>query len=235
MRLGIMQPYFFPYIGYWQLINAVDQYVVYDDIQFIKGGWINRNRILLDGQIKYFNVPMLGASPNKLINEISVNTNPKLANKNLRVIEGAYKKAPYFNKIFPLLREIICSSQENLAQYLFKSIQIICSYLDIRTRLILSSELPKDCSLKGQEKILTICRLLGASEYYNAIGGRELYDFKLFKASNIVLKFLKPDTIFYHQFDADFQENLSIIDIMMFNSKEQIGEMLNQYTLIEEL
>lgn len=233
MKLGIMQPYFMPYIGYWQLMNAVDKYVIYDDVNFIKGGWINRNRILVNGEPRYFNLPMLGASSNKLINEIKVNNNPVLIAKNLRILEGAYQKAPYYECICQLMSEIMNCQQDSLGLYIFESFKIICNYLDINTELILSSDLSKNCDLKGQEKVLAICSELGATEYYNAIGGQELYSYEEFEKNNIKLKFLNTSDVTYHQFDNDFQSNLSIIDVMMFNSREKIKEMLKMYSLIE--
>ena len=160
MKLGIMQPYFLPYIGYWQLLNAVDKYVIYDDVNFIKGGWINRNRILVNGQPKYFNIPMLGASSFKLINEISVNTDPSLAEKNLRIIENTYRKAPYYSNIYPLIKDILNCGETRLASFVTYSISTICRYLDIKTELLISSALDKDCGLKGQDKVLAICKLL---------------------------------------------------------------------------
>ena len=146
MKLGIMQPYFVPYIGYWQLMNAVDKYVIYDDVNFIKGGWINRNRILVNGQPKYFNIPMIGASPFKLINEIGVNNDLQLINKNLRIIEAAYKKAPYYKDVYPIVEEILKCGKNDIAGYIEESFKVINKYLGISTELIVSSNLKKDCS-----------------------------------------------------------------------------------------
>lgn len=234
MKLGIMQPYFMPYIGYWQLINAVDKYVIYDDVNFIKGGWINRNRILVNGQPKYFNLPMTGASSFKKINEVCVNNDIRLIEKNLRIIEGVYKKAPFYDTVLPIIRDIVYCSKKNVAEYITYSFEMINAYLEISTELIVSSALEKDCSLKGQDKVLAICKLLGATEYYNAIGGQELYSFNDFAEKGIQLKFLKTNYIQYKQFGEEFQENLSIIDVMMFNSKEKIKEMLGEYEVICE-
>ena len=221
-----------PYIGYWQLMNAVDEYVIYDDVNFIKGGWINRNRILVNGEPKYFNIPMLGASSNKLINEIGVNNDLKLIKKNIRQLESAYKKAPYFNEIMPMMDSILRCGKENLAEYIQVSFRTICSYLNITTKLIVSSELKKNNNLRAQDKVLAICKLLKADEYYNAIGGQEIYSFRDFKENNIKLSFLKTKSIEYKQFENNFQPNLSIIDMMMFCSVEEIQEKLNQYSLI---
>lgn len=232
MKLGIMQPYFMPYIGYWQLMNLVDQYVIYDDVNFIKGGWINRNRILVNGAPKYFNVPMLGSSSNVLINEVRVDHNAAVIRKSLRSIEGAYKKAPYFDIVNPMLEEILWCGEDNIAKYIEHSFRVICKYLDIRTELIVSSDLDKDTTLKGQDKVIAICRLLGATEYYNAIGGRELYSYDAFREHGLQLKFVETKNIVYQQFDNTFQPNLSIIDMMMFNSRDKIREYLEAYTLI---
>lgn len=234
MKLGIMQPYFVPYIGYWQLMNAVDKYVIYDDVNFIKGGWINRNRILMNGQPMYFNLPMSGASPNKLINEVGVNNNQAIISKNLRIIEAAYKKAPYFSTVYPIIEKVLCSGKESLSEFIAESFRIINPYLGIETELIISSTLQKDCSLKAQDKVLAICRELGATEYYNAIGGQELYSFSDFAKCGIKLSFLKTDTIVYQQFGDSFESNLSIIDVMMFNSAEQVMKMLGEYSLVED-
>ena len=184
-----------PYIGYWQLMNAVDKYVVYDDVNYIKGGWINRNRILLADEVKYFNLPLLGASPNKLIKEVNVNCDERLIKKNQRLLENAYKKAPYYTEVKKLLDKIMWCGKTDVASYIVSSFEVICDYLDIKTELILSSSLDKDNLLKGQEKVIDICKVLGASEYYNAIGGQALYAYERFEHEGIKLKFLKTNII----------------------------------------
>lgn len=232
MKIGIMQPYFLPYIGYWQLLNAVDKYVIYDDVNFIKGGWINRNKILMNNEGKLFNIQMQGASPNKLINEIEVSTNEVWKKKLLRTIENCYGKAPFYKDVFPIIKKIINCNESNLAKYIEYSIKIICEYLNINTKLIVSSSIIKDNSLKAQDKVISICKKLEANEYYNAIGGQELYSYNDFIQENIELRFLKTNYIEYKQFNNNFISNLSILDVMMFNSKIEINELLNQYELI---
>ena len=227
-----MQPYFFPYIGYWQLINLVDKYVIFDDVNYIKRGWINRNRILMNGDAVLFNVPLLGVSQNKLINQIEVNNDKKLLMKNLKTIELAYRKAPYFEDVYPLVERILENEASNIADYNAYSIKYISEYLDIKTELVTSSKLSKDNSLKSQNKILEICELLGATEYYNAIGGQELYSKDAFANKKIQLRFLKTNDIRYQQFKNDFVSNLSIIDVMMFNSVSTIKEFLLNYMLV---
>lgn len=232
MKLGIMQPYFFPYIGYWQLINAVDKYVIFDDVNFIKRGWINRNRILMNGEEKMINVQMHRASQNKLINEVEVLFSESYNKKNLRTLESCYKKAPYSSNVFPLINNIITQDEKNLAKYLENSIRQICKYLSINAELIVSSSIKKNNNLKGKDKILEICKILGADEYYNAIGGKELYSYDEFLFQGIKLRFLKTGNIEYKQFNNKFVPNLSIIDVMMFNSVGDINKLLEKYELL---
>lgn len=233
MKLGIMQPYFLPYLGYWQLMNAVDTYIVYDDVNYIKRGRINRNNILINGESKTINLILKEASQNKHINEIFIDNNEVQKRKLLSKIQMAYSKAPYFSVVFPMIEQIFLQYEENLAKYLYNSFQIIAGYLNIQTKIILSSSLNKDCSLKGKYKIVSICKLLGADEYYNSVGGMELYDKDEFAANGIKLSFLKMnDDIAYKQFNNKFVPYLSIIDVMMFNSQQECREMLKRYTLI---
>ena len=234
MKIAIMQPYFMPYLGYWQLMNAVDQYIIYDDVNYIRGGWINRNRILINDQVRYFNIPVLGGSQNKKINEIMMDNNEALIKKRLQTLEFAYKRAPYYNDVYPLMKEILLCGEKNLSKYLLNSFFVLSKYLDMTTKFVISSTIEKDNSLKGQDKILSICRALKATEYYNAIGGRELYSFEAFRQKGICLKFLKSQDIRYKQYNGIFHEDLSIVDVLMFNSQESVKEMLNCYMLLAE-
>lgn len=227
-----MQPYFLPYIGYWQLLNAVDKYVIYDDVNYIKGGWINRNQILLNNEPHFINVPMIGSSSNKLINEIGVQQNEKLKNKNIKLIDSAYKRAPQYDIIKPIIDRIILHDEENLAKYIIFSINQICEYLDINTEIIISSALNKNTNLKGKDKVIHICKLLNADEYYNAIGGKELYSVEEFASKGISLRFLESEHIEYCQFKKEcFAANLSILDILMFNDKQTVQKYLTRYRI----
>lgn len=229
MTVGIMQPYFLPYIGYFQLINAVDKYVIYDDVQFIKGGWINRNNILLNGERHLVNLLLSGASSNKNINEIEVQSNQT---KIIKVIESAYKKAPFFEEVFSMFLKIIEYEKRELGQFLGNSIAELCKYMFIDTELIFSSTIKKDNTLKAQEKVLQICEILGATKYYNAIGGQELYNKKDFKQQKIELQFLDTQITAYPQFKNEFVSHLSILDVLMFNSVEEVKTFLDNYKLI---
>lgn len=233
MKLGIMQPYFLPYLGYWQLMNAVDTYIVYDDVNYIKGGRINRNSILINSEAKNINLILSGATPTKHINEILVNDSLVQKRKILSKIQMAYSKAPNYESVYPILEKVFLQQENNLAKYLYNSFKIVGEYLNIQTKILLSSELKKDSSLKGKDKVISICKLLGADEYYNSVGGMELYDKDEFAANGIKLSFLKMnDDIVYKQFNNEFVPYLSIIDVMMFNSQQECQEMLKRYTLI---
>ncbi|NMW17455.1 MAG: WbqC family protein [Chlorobiaceae bacterium] len=229
MKLAIMQPYFLPYIGYFQLINAVDKYVIYDDVNFIKGGWINRNKILLNGAELRINLPIEGASSFKKINEINVGKN---RDKLILTVNQAYKKAPYYNDVFPLLLDIMSCEAPILSYFLKNSIIKICEYLEIKTNFILSSEINKNNELKGEEKVISICNILRANEYYNSIGGQELYNKDTFSDNNVDLKFIKTLTVNYKQFLNTYIFGLSILDVMMFCSKKDITCMLKSYEIL---
>ena len=229
MTLGIMQPYFMPYIGYWQLMAAVDTYVVYDDVNYIKGGWVSRNNILLNGERHLFTIALNGASPNKLFNEITILDDFR---KFFRTIENAYRKAPFYQSVLPLLQDITNYPDRTLGAFMLHSFQVVLDYLDIHTELLLSSSLPKDNTLRGKDKVMQICHLLGADTYYNAIGGQALYDKDEFHQNGLNLYFLQTADIVYPQFHNTFVPNLSFIDVLMFNSPEQINNLLKQYTLL---
>ena len=224
-----MQPYFFPYIGYFQLINAVDEFVVYDDVNFIKQGWISKNRILVNKQAVDIILQLNGASSFKKINEINLGKNRL---KLLKTIEQAYKKAPFFNSVFPIVSEILTFNENNLAFFLTNSLIKISEYLSINTKIIISSDINKNNLLKGKDKVLEICKKTNALDYINAIGGIELYNKEEFIENNIKLCFLKTKKVEYNQFDDNFIPGLSIIDILMFNSPEEINIMLNKFELV---
>lgn len=227
-----MQPYFLPYIGYWQLMNLVDIYVVYDDVNYINRGWINRNRIMVNGKPQYINLLLSGASQNKLINEIELADNVENFNKIFRTLQLNYSKAPYYKEVYDMLYKILSSKHTNLALFLYEQLKYVAQYMDINTEIILSSSINKNNDMRGQTKIIDICRSLNATEYYNAIGGQSLYSKEIFENNNIQLYFLQTDTIKYFHGKDNFESNLSILDVLMYNDKKQISQILNQYKLI---
>lgn len=233
MKLAVMQPYFFPYIGYFQLINAVDKFVFYDDVNFIKGGWINRNRILLNGKDQYITLQCIKASPHKLIKEVEVDVKSKEYANLLKTIEMAYKKAKYFNKVFPIIENVFHINIATVSFLAERSILAIAKYLNIKTQFLKSSEAFSETKgLEKTERLIAICKKTETDNYINSAGGMELYSTDIFAANKIHLSFIKSRTIQYNQFKKEFIPWLSIIDVVMFNSPEEINKMLNQYELI---
>ncbi len=231
-KVAIMQPYFLPYIGYWQLINAVDTFVVYDNIEYTKKGWINRNRILEVDHDKLYSIPIKKASDFLPINKRQLAENSQVElNSVLRTIQNNYRKAPNFKIAYPIIEACFLYDNNNLFEFIFHSINTICRYLDIGTNLVVSSKIGIDHSLKSEQKVMAICRAEGANQYINPIGGLELYEKEEFRANGIDLKFLRTGEIRYKQLNNSFVPSLSIIDIMMFNSKEETKYMLANYGL----
>lgn len=229
MKLAIMQPYFFPYIGYFQLIQAVDKFVVYDDVNYIKAGWINRNNILAEDESQRITLETQGASQNRLINQVAVGANVK---KLARTIEHRYSHAPYFKQVFPIIEEILLQNEKDLTKFLVYGLQRLSDVLGIHTEWIISSTLEKDSNLRGEDKILAICEELGATQYINMPGGKALYKRENFEAKDIHLSFIEPRAITYQQFSKDFVPNLSIIDVMMFNDFDRCRVLLTEYDFV---
>ncbi len=232
MKIAIMQPYIFPYIGYFQLIKAVDKFIVYDDVSFINKGWINRNKILINGKENTFTIPLIEASQNKLINSISIQNKDLWAKKLLKTIEQSYKKAPFFNEIFPIIEAVLLSEKKQINELIVLHLHLLCKYLEINTEIVASSSIYNNQTLKAQDRILDICLQEKCTHYLNPIGGLELYDKDFFFKKNIQLQFIKTNTIHYQQFKGDFVPYLSILDVLMFNSKAEINILLNEYELI---
>ncbi len=233
MKLAIMQPYFLPYIGYFQLIKAVDTFVFYDDVNFINRGWINRNNFLINEQKQLITLPCEGASQNKLINEIYLKINTKIISKFLKSIRFSYHKAPYFNSVFELLEKILLYENKNLGRFTANSVMEVCNYLNLPVRFKFSSENHSDT--KGMDKadrLIEITKREGCNEYVNLIGGQEIYNKDYFGRNGIALYFLKTNQILYKQFKNDFIPWLSIIDILMFNTKEETLKLLDKHILI---
>lgn len=229
MKLAIMQPYLFPYLVYFQLLGAVDAFVVYDDVNYIKGGWINRNFILARGDKQLITLPLAGASPNKLINVITVGNRP---DKLIETIRQRYGKAPQFAAVYPLLEDILLQQEKNLSIYLDYQLRKICDYLGLYPKWYVSSALRKDKALRGQERVLAICDELSATHYINLPGGMTLYDRDAFARRDLRLSFIQPDPVRYRQFGNEFVPNLSIIDVMMFNDRKQCAGLLEEYELV---
>lgn len=212
MKVAIMQPYFFPYQGYFKLINSVDLFVVYDDVNYINRGWINRNYILLNGKKKLITMPLVASSQNKLIKDIHVaKTNHKL----IETIRHAYSKSAQFKNVYPIIKSAINTQETNLAHCLTQQLKDTCKYLDIKTNFIMSSKILKENNARGVDTIIAICKELGANTYINQPGGKRLYEFSIFSDNNIELKFNTHEPKEYPQSSDNWIPNLSIIDLMM--------------------
>jgi len=232
MKLAIMQPYFFPYIGYWQLIHAVDRFVIYDDVNFIKKGWVNRNRILINGEPTHITASILKASQNKRICDLSLDPWPVWKSKMVKSIEMAYRKAAFFAEVYPLIENLVHQETDNLSNYLSYQLQVMASFMGMNTEFVVASRRYKDNDLSGQARILDICKREGATHYVNLQGGQALYERAAFTQCGMDLTFLIPSNIEYKQFGSAYVPWLSIIDVMMFNSKNQLRTMLNKYELV---
>ncbi|UOG77616.1 WbqC family protein (plasmid) [Hymenobacter tibetensis] len=227
-----MQPYLFPYLGYFQLIAAVDKFILLDDVQYINKGWINRNRMLIHNTIIAFTIPLKKASQNRLIKDIEISFESKWQDKLLKTIESGYKKAPYFKEVFPLVYQVLTADETHISGLVYNSLLRVLGYLGINTEIKASSVIYATNHLRAQEKILNICLQENAQVYINPIGGSSLYEKALFEQHGIHLLFLDPVLPAYQQFSAIPVSGLSILDVLMHNSADQINQMLLQYRLV---
>jgi WbqC-like protein family len=234
MKLAIMQPYLFPYIGYFQLIAACDTFVFYDDVQFMKGGWINRNRIWANDKDEYITLKVKADSTYSTINQ-RVFSDEFEDNKSfiIRKLQNNYRKAPYYKNTIDLVNQIFEFDEISVSKFIAHSIVSICNYLQLPTAFISNSSLNISNTIAGQERVIQICKQLKATEYINAIGGFSLYNTQTFQSQNINLLFLQPNNIQYTQSDKyPFIPWLSIIDVLMFNDIDKVKSFLSDYKLI---
>lgn len=231
-KVGMMQPYLFPYLGYFQLISAVDVFVLGDDLQYVKESWINRNRILMNGRDQLITFPLKKGAHRSRINEkVFSDDFPDQMEKLLRVIRSAYAKAPRFKEVFPFLEAVIRNPEPNLAKYAEHSIKELCGYLGITTPIVVSTDLAINDVVDKQDRVVRTAKKLGADVYINFIGGVELYDFAYFEEHGLQLKFHRINDFTYPQFQHAFVPLLSIIDVLMFNEVEEVQRMLSCYSL----
>lgn len=230
---AIIQPYVFPYIGYFQLLYSADKVVFYDDVNFIKRGWINRNRILLNNTDYRFTIPLKKASQNKTINQVEPLLDEFCRKKLNQQFRAAYSKAPYYKEISALMDDVYQYHCNDIGELAIYSILAVCNYLEIDIEWMKSSERFKDS--KGKERadrLIWITKQLACSTYINPIGGKDLYCKNYFKAQDINLQFLRTGEIVYPQFKNQFIPNLSIIDVLMFNDKQTVLNFLKEYSIV---
>ena len=231
MTVGIMQPYFLPYLGYWQLMAAVDRFVIYDNVKYTKKGWINRNRFLQNGAPEYFTVPLKGAPDSSTIAERELAADYD-RDKLLRSLAAAYRKAPRFTEVFPVVEQIVQARAANLFEYLHHSLAVMKAFLEIETPMVISSTIAIDHDLQSADKVLALCQAMGADRYINPIGGQELYSGKAFASAGVTLEFLRSRTIEYPQLGAPFVPALSILDVLMFNDLAAVRGLLKEADVV---
>lgn len=223
--LAIHQAYFFPYIGYFQLMNTVDEFIVGDNYEYTKKGWINRNRIVVNDKIVYITLPLKkGSDFLEIRDRVLADSWDKERKKMLNRISNSYRKSVSFNNTFPLVEQCLLFQENSLSRFIMNSLEMVKNYLEIKTPLIFSSQI-SDAYMKGTQKIVDICGKRESNVYVNAIGGTSLYNKEFFEKEGITLYFLKMK-------DSLKVSNLSIIDVLMNNTKEQVRGMLNKVVLI---
>ncbi|MBC7500207.1 MAG: WbqC family protein [Herminiimonas sp.] len=233
--VGMMQPYLFPYLGYFQLIAAVDVFVLGDTLQYIKQGWVNRNRILENGRVQYLTLPLNRASYTAAINErVLADRFPLEMERMLKRITFAYARAPFFKSVYPVLEEIITFPERNLAIHVENSIRTLCCYMEIDTPFLISSHLCIEGEFTAESRVIETVRRVGGDVYINPHGGMDLYHFDEFKRHGITLKFSRMNEVQYQQFDTRFEPSLSIIDVLMFNDIATVKTLLLNFSLQEE-
>jgi hypothetical protein len=233
-KIGMMQPYLFPYIGYFQLISAVDVFVLGDDLQYVKESWINRNRILMNGADRLITFPLKKGPYLSKINERVLSDDfPEQMDKLVRVLHSAYSRAPCYKKVMPFLEETIRYPERNFSMYAENSIRRVCGYLDIPTPIVIASELDIGDVIDKQDRVAKTAKKLGGDIYINFIGGGGLYDFDYFRERGLTLLFHQINEVAYPQFDNAFVPRLSIIDVLMFNDISEVRRMLSCYSLLD--
>jgi hypothetical protein len=226
MNLAIMQPYLLPYLGYLQLLRACDLFVAFDDVQYKKGSWINRNRIEVDGRIKWLTLPVVRAPFDRTIDQRIYLTNGSTVARIRRQVHAAYRGAPYFRETLPLLERILTCPDPNVASFNVAAIRALAGWLELDCKVVRSSTLQKQGHLRGEARILDICQRLGATRYVNPIGGVSLYDGGRFAAQGVELRFLRPRP------PADARGHLSILDTLMTYGREGTRALLDDFALL---
>ena len=236
MKLGIMQPYFFPYIGYFSLIKHTDEFILFDAVQFIRHGWIERNRILKPTQgWQYVQVPLQKHSRDTLINDILINNKIEWGHRLFAQLQHYANKAPYYGRVIKLLNDIFSHEYATIVDLNYQSFRVVCEYLGIQTSIRIFSQMNLHIEnvQAPDEWALKICLALGGvDEYWNPPGGLKFFDRSKYESNQIALRFQKVNLTEYDQKRPTFESGLSIIDVMMFNLPEQIGQMLDQYELV---
>jgi hypothetical protein len=210
----------------------VDKFVFYDDVNFIKRGWINRNRVLVNGDEFLFSIPLKKASQNKLINEVEVKLDEKWLHHFYMTLEQNYIKAPYYKETLQLIKKVFSSEYCTISDLAIESVKQVINYLGIKKNFERSSiKYSESAGMEKTERLISICKSSGSQHYINPIGGKSLYNKDYFKSKEISLSFIKNDLLPYNQFSQDFISGLSVIDVLMFNNIEETNKLLLKYNI----
>lgn len=231
MKLAVMQPYFMPYIGYWQLLGAVDKFVVLDDVAFIPKGWVNRNRILVNGAAHLFTLPVRQASQNRRINELELAVDESWLKRFRNTVTQSYRQAPYFAETWVLVDALLTNCRGPLLYCLLEAIRAVARHLEIGTKVALASHIDPEHGRRGQGRILELCRREYATDYFNLPGGKQLYDREAFRHEGVRLGFIEPEEIPYPQLAAGWTPWLSIIDVMMHMGRDGTRGLLGRHQI----
>jgi hypothetical protein len=231
--VAIIQPYVFPYIGYFQLLYSVEKVVFYDDVNFIKRGWINRNKILMHQSDFMFTIPLQKASQNKLINEVELADSKLFIQKFRQQLQSAYQKAPFYSEVIEVIESVFDAEYQNIGDLAIASILSVCNYLDIELQWMKSSqEFHETFGQEKADRLISISKKIGADNYLNPIGGKQLYEKEYFKNQEIELGFIQTGNVSYKQFKNEFVPYLSIIDVLMFNDVDRVKNLLNKFDIV---
>lgn len=227
--IAVMQPYIFPYLGYYQLVNISDTFILYDDVNFIKGGYINRNNILVDRAAQRFTLPVPGASSNKKICELSFSPDTK---KILKTISQAYSKAPFYSDVYPLIETVLQKEERRISSVCQEGIKSVFDYLGIDKKIIKSTDLTYDRGASPADRLIEMTKSFDDSVYVNSIGGQALYDKGYFDTRGVELKFMKMKSVQYSQAECEFIPNLSMIDVLMWCEPKFVKKLLSEYVFL---
>lgn len=236
MRIAIMQPYFFPYPGYFQLIRAVDTFIFLDDVAFIKKGWIHRNRLFFNDRVHLFSIPLADMSQHRAISatQVSAQEFPRWREKFLASLHAFYRKQPYFHEGLALLEDVLAMPFSSIADLAIHSVRRTCAALGMDIPERRSSQLGTDRDARQEGRLIDICRHCGGDVYVNAPGGAELYTQEMFAPHGIRLEFLEPRLAPYPVKGRAFVPGLSILDALMCCGAAHVRErLLSGYRLRE--
>lgn len=234
-KVAIMQPYFFPYLGYLSLIKHTDTFILFDTVQFIRHGWIERNRVLKQGEgWLYIKVPLVKAPRETLIKDSYIDNAQQWKDKIIAQLQPYKKIAPYYSQTMAVVEDVLDGEFDSIVALNKSALEKICAYLDIERPILTFSEmdLPIKQAAAPDEWALHICEAMdGVDEYWNPPGGESFFDRSKYDKAGIKLVFQKVQIREYDQ-KRQFEPGLSILDVMMFNSPEEINKMLDDYELL---